>query len=99
MAFEYKSDNLRLEIDNDAPIARMYINRPDKLNAITMTMRGEIVRFFEMIEDDERIRVVLSHELAHVRRNDWAVHIAADVVRRLYWFQPLMWIACRQLRR
>ena len=59
MAFEYKSDNLRLEIDNDAPIARMYINRPDKLNAITMKMRGEIVRFFEMIEEDERIRVVV----------------------------------------
>ena len=31
---EYKSDNLRLEIDNDTPIARFYISRPEKLNAI-----------------------------------------------------------------
>ena len=49
--------------------------------------------------DDDVIRVVVCHELAHVRRNDWAVQIAADIVRRVYWFQPLMWIACRMLRR
>ena len=48
---------------------------------------------------EERIRVVVCHELAHVRRNDWAVQIAADIMRRVYWFQPLMWIASRQLRR
>jgi TonB family protein len=48
---------------------------------------------------EERIRVVVCHELAHVRRHDWAVQLAADVMRRVYWFQPLMWIACRQLRR
>jgi 2-oxoglutaroyl-CoA hydrolase len=59
MAFEYKSENLRMEIDKDAPIGRMFINRPEKLNAITMAMRGEIVRFFEMIEEDNRIRVVV----------------------------------------
>ena len=48
---------------------------------------------------DERIEIVVRHELAHVRRNDWLLQVAADLVRRLYWFQPLMWIACRQLRR
>jgi TonB family protein len=48
---------------------------------------------------DERIRVVACHELAHVRRHDWAVQMAADLARRLYWFQPLMWIASGQLRR
>jgi TonB family protein len=48
---------------------------------------------------EERIRVVVCHELAHVRRRDWAVQMAVDVMRRIYWFQPLMWIACRQLRR
>jgi enoyl-CoA hydratase/carnithine racemase len=61
---EYKSDNLRLEIDKDAPIARFYISRPEKLNAITMAMRREIVRFFELIETDERIRVVVIRGVA-----------------------------------
>ena len=61
---EYKSDNLRLEIDNDTPIARFYIWRPEKLNAISMAMRREIVRFFDLIETDERIRVVVIRGVA-----------------------------------
>ena len=48
---------------------------------------------------EERIRLVLCHELAHVRRRDWAVQMAAELMRRVYWFQPLMSVACRQLRR
>ena len=59
MTFEYKSENLRLEIDKDAPVGRLWINRPEKLNAISMQMRAEIVRFFDMIDEDERIRVVV----------------------------------------
>ncbi len=64
MAFEYKSENLRLEIDKDMPVGRLFIARPEKLNAITMAMRGEIVRFFDMIEQDERIRVVIVRGVA-----------------------------------
>jgi beta-lactamase regulating signal transducer with metallopeptidase domain len=47
---------------------------------------------------EERIRVVLAHELAHVARGDWLVLIAAEVVRCVYWFNPLLWIACARLR-
>ena len=47
---------------------------------------------------EERIRVVLAHELAHVARRDWLVQIAAEVVRCVYWFNPLLWIACTRLR-
>ena len=46
----------------------------------------------------ERMRVVLSHELAHIRRCDWPVQIAAHVVRAVLWFNPLVWIVCRRLR-
>jgi TonB family protein len=47
---------------------------------------------------EERVRVVLTHELAHVRRGDWAVQIAAEILRSIYWFNPLAWIVCRRLR-
>jgi TonB family protein len=47
---------------------------------------------------DERARIVLLHELAHVRRGDWAAQIAAEVLRCLNWFNPLVWIACKRLR-
>jgi beta-lactamase regulating signal transducer with metallopeptidase domain len=48
---------------------------------------------------DERLRVVLGHELAHVKRNDWLIQIIAETARAIYWFNPLFWIACRELRR
>jgi 2-oxoglutaroyl-CoA hydrolase len=64
MAFEYKSDNLRFEIDKDAPIGRLFIDRPEKLNSITLKMRSEIIRFFDMMEEDERVRVVVIRGVA-----------------------------------
>ena len=48
---------------------------------------------------DARIHVVLCHELAHIRRADWPVQIAAEIVRTVFWFNPLFWIACARLRR
>ncbi len=47
---------------------------------------------------DARMRVVLAHELAHIRRGDWIVQMSAELLRALYWFNPVMWAACRRLR-
>lgn len=46
----------------------------------------------------ERIEVVLAHEVAHIARRDWAIQIAAEALRAVYWFNPLVWIASRRLR-
>ena len=46
----------------------------------------------------DRIQAVLHHELAHVLRGDWAVALTAHVLRSVYWFNPMLWLACRQLR-
>ena len=47
----------------------------------------------------DRMRVVLCHELAHIRRGDWAAQMTAELLRSIYWFNPLMWIASTRLRR
>jgi beta-lactamase regulating signal transducer with metallopeptidase domain len=47
---------------------------------------------------DDRKRIVLRHELAHVRRHDAVVQIAAEAGRVLHWINPLVWMACRRLR-
>ena len=47
---------------------------------------------------EERARVVLSHELAHIYRGDWIVQLGAELLRAVYWFNPLLWLACRRLR-
>ena len=46
----------------------------------------------------DRIRIVLSHELAHIERGDWLMQMTAELLRSVYWFNPLLWIAGRRLR-
>src|SRR6202023_3733311 len=46
---------------------------------------------------DADLRHAIVHELEHVRRADWPVHILARFVSAMYWFHPLVWIAWRRL--
>jgi beta-lactamase regulating signal transducer with metallopeptidase domain len=46
----------------------------------------------------ERLRLVLLHELAHVRRLDFVSQLAGELARCLYWFHPLAWWCLRRLR-
>jgi TonB family protein len=45
---------------------------------------------------EERRRIVLLHELAHVRRGDTLTHLMARAALALYWWNPLAWIAWRE---
>jgi TonB family protein len=42
---------------------------------------------------DDRAYAVLAHELAHIRRGDWLVHVLAELACAVYWFNPLFWLA------
>jgi TonB family protein len=46
----------------------------------------------------DRIRVVLTHELSHIKRFDWFIQIAAELSCAVYWFNPLFWWLNRYLR-
>ena len=47
----------------------------------------------------ERMQVVLLHELAHARRGDWILQMAAEALRCVWWFNPLAWMVRARLRR
>src|SRR4051812_12748964 len=47
---------------------------------------------------DDQLRIVLMHELGHVRARDWAFNLIGRVVCALYWFHPGVWWVARGLR-
>ena len=70
----------------------------------TMPMAWGIVRQSVLVPADadtwpaHRVRVVLLHELAHVKRRDCLTHLVAQLACAAYWFNPLVWMAARRLR-
>jgi BlaR1 peptidase M56 len=47
--------------------------------------------------DETTLRIVLSHERAHVRQKDFLVHALAGLHCALFWFNPFSWWLQRQL--
>jgi len=47
--------------------------------------------------DSAKLRAVLAHEEAHVRRADWAIGVMARVNCCVFWFHPLSWWLKREL--
>jgi HEAT repeat protein/beta-lactamase regulating signal transducer with metallopeptidase domain len=70
----------------------------------TMPMAFGIVRPVVVMPADavqwptERLRIVLLHELAHVKRRDCLTHLVAQLACAVHWFNPLAWIAARHVR-
>jgi beta-lactamase regulating signal transducer with metallopeptidase domain len=47
--------------------------------------------------DDWKLQAVLFHEVAHVRRCDWAIAAISALSKCAYWLNPLAWILERKL--
>jgi beta-lactamase regulating signal transducer with metallopeptidase domain len=54
------------------------------------------IRLFQQL-DDEQVSMILTHELAHLRRRDHWVRVIELVISTVYWWNPLVWIVRRQM--
>lgn len=72
---------------------------------VPVAMTTGIFRPFILMSADadrwspERRRLVLLHELAHVKRADWLALLCGELAAALYWFHPLVWWTVRQTRK
>ena len=46
----------------------------------------------------QQMRVVLAHELAHIKRHDYLLNLAQRLVEALLFFNPAVWFIGRQIR-
>ena len=90
------------ELARDAGVSRSIdtLLRDDTRAPLTMgLLRPAIVLPFDAQRwTDSDLRRALVHEIEHIRRHDWAVHMLARVACAIYWFHPLVWIAWHRLR-
>ncbi len=56
-----------------------------------------VVLIPENIRNDEAFRVILMHELAHIKRKDWFWMMFAHTFTALFWFNPMLWWVKKQL--
>jgi VWFA-related protein len=49
--------------------------------------------------DAVKLRAVLAHERAHIRRRDWLIRVASHLNVCIFWFHPLAWWMERELAR
>ena len=47
---------------------------------------------------DEQVKNTLRHELIHYKRGDHVVSVLLSLLNAVYWFNPIVWIAVRQIR-
>jgi len=47
---------------------------------------------------DEQVKNTLRHELIHYKRGDHIVSVLLSFLNAIYWFNPIVWIAVRQIR-
>ncbi len=86
----------RLGMQADVPIYR------SRLSGSAMT--AGVIRPVVILPHDAgswpaaRRRLVLSHELAHVRRKDVLIEVFVSFALILHWFNPFVWIAASRLR-
>lgn len=86
---------------------RILLKRPVRLlrsdkGVMPMTCGGLSATVLLPVDADDwcadRRRIVLLHELIHVKRRDILTQTMAQVVCSLYWFNPLVWWALRRMR-
>ena len=91
----YRDVRRELGIRKNVPLVCQYgLNSPGILFPARVLMPMELLSAME----DEQIKSTLRHELVHYKRGDHIVSVLLSLLNAVYWFNPIVWIAVRQIR-
>jgi beta-lactamase regulating signal transducer with metallopeptidase domain/HEAT repeat protein len=89
-------------------VARMRVSRPVRLLESTIIHVPAVVGWLRPVVlmpvslntglTPQQLQVLLAHELAHVRRNDYAVNLLQAVVETFLFYHPVVWWVSRRIR-
>ena len=88
-------------------ILEMAVHRPIRVlcsSPVSMPVAWGIFRPVIILPDraadwpDDRLRVVLLHELAHIRRWDYLTALITELACAVYWPVPLVWLARSRMK-
>lgn len=91
-------DALSSEVGLTRPVALLQSDDPSLLVTYGVRRPGIILPSASSDWTDERWRIVLRHELAHIVRHDAAIQLGGEILRVLQPINPLVWLTCRRLR-
>jgi beta-lactamase regulating signal transducer with metallopeptidase domain len=95
-------DTLKRSINDELRLRRaVRLYRSDRIDSAITTgvLHPSVILPFEADEwSEKRRRLVLAHELAHVKRRDGLIELIASLATAVYWFNPLVWLAVSRLR-
>lgn len=80
------------------PVALLQSDDPSLLVTYCVRRPGIILPSASSDWTDERWRIVLRHELAHIVRHDAAIQLSGEILCVLQPVNPLVWLTCRRLR-
>lgn len=67
--------------------------------ALNMSFSPTVVIPMELLSSDEAyIEFALRHELTHVKRGDHLVCLLLTLLKAVYWFNPVVWVAARLMK-
>lgn len=90
----------RTAVELKIPPPVLYAGDSDVMPMVWGIIRSRVVLPSEAIAwPADRVRAVLLHEFAHVRRRDPLTQLVAQMTLIFHWFNPLVWWSVAQLRR
>jgi TonB family protein len=92
------ADVIRLEYGFTRPVVLLQAHRSSLLVTWGIRQPRIILPLAAREWPADRVSIVLAHELAHIRRGDWVALLTAELLRAIYWFNPLFWTVSALLR-